>query len=547
MDEENGTPPKRKPVGWKAMPYILGNETLETLATFGLVSNFMVYLGREYHMDQVQAATLINTWTACTNLSPVVGAFISDSLVGKFPTIVFGCLAELLGMVILTLTALIPGLRPPPCTAVDECVGYTNGQMSILILGLSWLVIGSGGIRSCSVPFSIDQFDVSTQEGREGSRRFFSWYYTTRTIVLLISQTLVVYVQNDISWSIGFAIPSVLMVVAIVMFLSGSRFYVYVKPEGSVFSDVAQVFKSAYRRRKAAQISSELGDFCDPFLPKIQPSEELTDQFRFLNKAAIGRDNGDEGDGECREKWEVCSVKQTEDVKSIISIIPIFATSIIGFLAINQQQTFTVSQALEMDLHVPGTSYQVPASCITVISLITIGIWIPFYDAFLVHPLEKLTKQEGGMTLLQKVGIGNIFSIIAMLVSGVIEHMRRDSALGGSELSVFWLAPPQILMGFAQVFTFVGLIEFFNKQVPTRMRSIGNSLMWLALSASGYVSSMVVNVVHDVTGRDGGESWLTDDVNTSKLDYFYFFVAGVSTLNLIFYLFSAHRYRYRNM
>lgn len=60
------------------------------------MANFMVYMVREYHMDQVQAATLINTWSALTNFSPIIGAFISDSYTGKFNTIVFGSIAELL-------------------------------------------------------------------------------------------------------------------------------------------------------------------------------------------------------------------------------------------------------------------------------------------------------------------------------------------------------------------------------------------------------------------------------------------------------------------
>ncbi|KAF3520351.1 hypothetical protein DY000_02063492 [Brassica cretica] len=101
MDEEgtvssDSTMRRRKPLGWKAMPYILANETLERLASFGLTSNFMVYMVREYHMDQVQAAALINTWSALTNFAPIIGAFISDSCTGKFVTIVFGSISELL-------------------------------------------------------------------------------------------------------------------------------------------------------------------------------------------------------------------------------------------------------------------------------------------------------------------------------------------------------------------------------------------------------------------------------------------------------------------
>ncbi|KAL1187786.1 putative protein NRT1/ PTR FAMILY 2.14 [Cardamine amara subsp. amara] len=548
MDNEQGTIPsdsttrQRKPLGWKTMPYIIGNETLERLATFGLMANFMVYMVKEYHMDQVQAATLINIWSALTNFSPIIGAFISDSYTGKFSTIVFGSIAELLGMLVLTFTSLIPNLRPPPCTAdqiAGKCISYTNSQLYVLLSGLFLLTVGTGGIRSCSVPFSLDQFDDSTEEGREGSRTFFSWYYTTHTIVQLISMTLVLYVQNNISWGIGFAIPTVLNLFALVLLFVGTRYYVFVKPQGSVFSGIFKVLVAAYKKRNA-WFPSEIG-YYQPLLETNKV--ELTDQFRFLNKVVLVMNN----DKTENEESRICTVRQIEDIKSIISIIPIFASSIIGFLAMNQQQTFTVSQALKMDLRFPGTSYLIPPASITVISLLTIGIWLPFYETFLVRHIEKITKQEGGISLLQKVGIGNFFSILTMFISGVLERKRRDSSLIGVNISIFWLTPQQILMGFYQVFTIVGLTEFFNKQVPINMRSIGNSLLYLGLSLASYLSSVMVSIVHSVTARGGRQSWLTDDIDTSKLDYFYYFISALSTLNLIFFLWCARRYCYRNM
>ncbi|KAL9311249.1 putative protein NRT1/ PTR FAMILY 2.14 [Arabidopsis thaliana] len=551
MDNEKGTSSsdlttrQRKPLGWKAMPYIIGNETLERLATFGLMANFMVYMVREYHMDQVQAVTLINTWSALTNFAPIIGAFISDSYTGKFNTIVFGSIAELLGMLVLTFTSLVPNLRPPPCTAdqiTGQCIPYSYSQLYVLLSGLFLLSVGTGGIRSCSVPFSLDQFDDSTEEGREGSRSFFSWYYTTHTIVQLVSMTLVLYVQNNISWGIGFAIPTVLNFFALLLLFVGTRYYVFVKPEGSVFSGVFKVLVSAYKKRNARFTSGI--DYHQPLLETDLQSNKLvlTDQFRFLNKAAIVMNNDEAGN----EEWRTCTVRQIEDIKSIISIIPIFASSIIGFLAMNQQQTFTVSQALKMDLQFPGTSYLIPPASITVISLLTIGIWLPFYETVLVRHIENITKQKGGISLLQKVGIGNIFSISTMLISGIVERRRRDLSLNGVSMSVFWLTPQQVLMGFYQVFTIVGLTEFFNKQVPINMRSIGNSLLYLGLSLASYLSSAMVSIVHSVTARGGRQSWLTDDIDKSKLDCFYYFIAALSTLNFIFFFWCARRYRYRN-
>ena len=53
----------------------------------------------------------------------------------------------------------------------------------------------------------------------------------------------------------------------------------------------------------------------------------------------------------CENPWRLCSVQKVEDVKFLVNIIPIWLTRILGFLAMNQQGTFTVAQALKMDLH----------------------------------------------------------------------------------------------------------------------------------------------------------------------------------------------------
>lgn len=73
-----------------------GNETLERLGTIGLLSNFMVYLTRVFHLEQVDASNVINIWSGFTNLTPLVGAFISDAYVGRFKTIAFASFATLL-------------------------------------------------------------------------------------------------------------------------------------------------------------------------------------------------------------------------------------------------------------------------------------------------------------------------------------------------------------------------------------------------------------------------------------------------------------------
>lgn len=190
-------------------------------------------------------------------------------------------------MIIMTITALLPQLRPPPCTHEEQvqglCVGQNKAQLGILIASLCWLSIGTGGIKPCSIPFSVDQFDLTTEEGRKGNNSFYNLYYTTQTIVLLITQTVVVFIQNDVSWALGFGIPTLCMVFAIVLFFVGTKVYIYIKPEGSVFAAVAQVFAAAYKKRKLNLPADEVdGQFYNPpFSRSLLPELHLTRQYRW--------------------------------------------------------------------------------------------------------------------------------------------------------------------------------------------------------------------------------------------------------------------------
>ncbi|KAM7487388.1 hypothetical protein LguiB_024872 [Lonicera macranthoides] len=494
-------------------------------------------------MEQVNASNLLNLWSGITNFAPLFGAFISDAYLGRFRTIAFSSFASLLGMVTLTLIVSIPELHPPSCppqqTTLDQCKGPTSSQLGFLITALGFLSIGTGGIRPCSLPFGVDQFDAATDEGRKSINSFFNWYYTTFTVVLIIALTVVVYIQDSVSWS-------------------GVLIYVYVKPEGSVFSGIAQAVVAAFKKRKVKLSDSgevvDNGVFYDPPLNEtsIVTKLSLTNQFSFLNKAAIILDGEITRDGFNTNKWRLCSIQQIEEVKCLIKVIPAWASGIICFTALAQQGTFTISQALKMDRHL-GPKFQIPAGSLSVISMITIGLWLPLYDRILVPSLRKITKLEGGITLLQRIGIGIVFSILSMIVAGCIERMRRSSAIlnGGSDgiapLSVMWLAPQLILMGFAEAFNIIGQVEFYYKEFPENMRTVANSLFFVTVAGANYLSSAVVTIVHKVTGKHGQPDWLINNINAGRVDNFYFLIAGMGALNLVYFLVYARRYQYKSV
>lgn len=105
-------------------------------------------------------------------------------------------------------------------------------------------------------------------------------------MVLVISLTIVVYIQDSVSWVLGYAIPTGLMVCSIVLFFMGTRVYVLIKPEGSVFTGLAQVAVAAYKKRKLQLPSFEANDRAAFYDPPLDPGTvvlsklPLTNQFR---------------------------------------------------------------------------------------------------------------------------------------------------------------------------------------------------------------------------------------------------------------------------
>lgn len=112
--------------------------------------------------------------------------------------------------------------------------------------------------------------------------------------------------------------------------------------------------------------------------------------FSWLNKAAIVCDGEVKEDGSVANPWRLCSVQQVEEMKCLIRIIPVWAAGIICFVALAQQWTFAVLQALTMDRHL-GPHFQIPAGSFATIALLTLTLFIPIYDQLFVPLARRIT------------------------------------------------------------------------------------------------------------------------------------------------------------
>ena len=190
-------------------------------------------------------------------------------------------------MLVITLTAAITKLHPTKCDALVSsaasatCHGPTPWQLAFLLGGLAFLVVGAGGIRPCNLAFGADQFNPNTESGKRGINSFFNWYYFTFTFAMMISLTIIVYVQSEVSWSLGLAIPTFLMLLSCLFFFAGSRIYVKVKAEGSPLASAARVVVAAVKKRRlSAPEQPRASLFNHTPSASINSKLPYTDQFR---------------------------------------------------------------------------------------------------------------------------------------------------------------------------------------------------------------------------------------------------------------------------
>ena len=159
-------------------------------------------------------------------------------------------------MTSLTLSAVLPRLRPPPCTAEHQvCQEADGGQLAVLYVSLMLAAIGSGGIRPCVVAFGADQFDEMNPKEKTRTWTFFNWYYFVMGASMLVAVTVLVYIQDNVGWGWGLGVPTMAMFFSVITFVVGYPLYRNLDPVGSPFTRLLQVCVAAFKKRHLRMVS----------------------------------------------------------------------------------------------------------------------------------------------------------------------------------------------------------------------------------------------------------------------------------------------------
>ncbi|XP_038889647.1 protein NRT1/ PTR FAMILY 4.4-like isoform X2 [Benincasa hispida] len=442
-----------------------------------------------------------------------------------------------LGFTLLTVQAHYPGLRPAACEMGrkegHECIEAKGYEALMFFSALYLVALGSGCLKPNIISHGADQFQRQDPTQFKKLSTFFNCAYFAFCTGELIALTLLVWLQTHSGMDLGFGVSTAVMLLALISLLSGTSFYRNNPPRGSIFTPIAQVFVAAYSKRKLqiCPSNSEMLHGSQNGVVKLLH----THKFRFLDKACIRSEEGRLGIRE-ESPWKLCTIKQVEQVKIILSVIPIFACTIIFNTILAQLQTFSVQQGASMNTWLTN-SFQIPPASLQAIPYLILIFLVPLYETVFVPLAHRLTGIDSGISPLQRVGTGLFVATFSMVSAALVEQKRRTST-SSSSLSILWIAPQFVIFGVSELFTAVGLIEFFYKQSVEGMQSFLTAMTYCSYSFGFYLSSLLVSLVNKISG-----GWLShNDLNNDRLDLFYWLLAGLSLVNFFNYLFWANRF-----
>ncbi|GLU06654.1 hypothetical protein SLE2022_236620 [Rubroshorea leprosula] len=502
--------------GMSAAIFVLGLQAFEMMAIAAVGNNLITYVFNEMHFPLSKSANIVTNFIGTVFLLSLVGGFLSDSYLGSFSTMLIFGFVELSGFILLSVQAHLPQLRPPNCNMISDgehCQEAKGYKALIFFVALYLVALGSGCLKPNIISHGADQFKQSKRLST-----YFNAAYFAFCMGELIALTLLVWVQTHSGMDVGFGVSAAAMAVGMISFISGAPLYRNTPPRGSILTPIAQVFVAAITKRKQVCPSNiEMLHGSQNNVPNhlLSASSNVTnllhtEKFRFLDKACIKIQ-----DGRKESPWKLCTITQVE-------------------------------QGTVMNTHIHKT-LKIPPASLQAIPYTMLIFLVPLYETFFVPTARKITGTESGITPLQRIGVGLFTATFSMVAAALVEKKRRDCALSGNQpMSIFWIAPQFLIFGLSEMFTAVGLVEFFYKQSLEGMQSFLTAMTYCSYSFGFYLSSILVSLVNRITSSSsqyGG--WLGDnDLNKDKLDLFYWMLAGLSIINFLNYLFWSSWYSY---
>uniref|UniRef100_UPI001CB9070F protein NRT1/ PTR FAMILY 5.5-like n=1 Tax=Erigeron canadensis TaxID=72917 RepID=UPI001CB9070F len=527
----------------------------EPLAAFAMYV-MMTYLTNVWNLSITHAAGIINVWNGMTPVLAVIFAFFVDEFVGEFNMLVLASISYSIGLGLLSMST--PPVFGPCGDYKKECIGHS--QKVLFYTALPLIAVGMAGHLVSLQPFIYSQLELGYEKKLEAKRGSQKEHEAKQRIkeepqakqgieeepeaklILKIPGLMMVWVVTIVGavalpyirpWSIRFGIPAICTLAATILFLSGFRNYEHKTPPGSPLKTTLTVLVAAARNISRPNPSSQ----------QVNNEEEhhVTSSLSCLNKAAIKLPEEQQ-----TEKWKGCSMRDVEDTKVTIRIVPMWLTFIVIGIVLSIGNTYFLEQANHMDRKLGKIKVSIPIFLL--IYNCTSSISAGFYNTLRrLVPNKKYAPPVGIATAM-------LFSVLCCISAAKVETRRLDRIRNTGLLdkpneripmSIFALLPQFMLLAAVDGIGTVSMQRFFKYQSAENMRNYLAYLTKAVLGLGSMASVLSVYIVGNVSERNQKPNWFQFSLNRSRLDRYYWVLAVLSAANLLVYIIVALFYTYK--
>ncbi|KAG6908190.1 hypothetical protein DXG01_005779 [Tephrocybe rancida] len=416
-------------------------------------------------------------------VTPLLGAYIADTYLGRFNTICIAVVIALVGHIIL-IVAAVPGV-----------IENSSGALGAFIIALVVMGLGTGLFKSNISPLIAEQykrtrlFVITTKSGERvivdpvlTISRVYMYFYLFINIGALIGQIGMTYSEKYVGFWLAYTLPTIIFLLCPIVLFIGRNRYVRSPPTGSILPTAFRLWRYAAKGRWSLNPARMYRQLTAPdFWENAKPSKHVDDKPKWMN---------------FDDHW-------VDEVNRGLKACAVFCWYPIYWLTYNQLNNNLTSQAATMSTH------GLPNDVLSNLDPFALIIFIPICD-LLIYP--ALRRGGVNFSALKKITAGFVTGAAAMIWAAVVQHyiyktnpchysaatcVDANQLALVSPLNVWIQTGSYVLIAFSEIFASITGLEYAFTKAPANMRSLVMAIFLFMSAISAALGEAFVSLSAD--------------------------------------------------
>ncbi|XVE85719.1 hypothetical protein DITRI_Ditri17bG0113400 [Diplodiscus trichospermus] len=525
-----------------------------------VLNNLMTFLTDFWNLKLKEAAAIVNLQEGLRNMLQIHVAFCVDACLGYRWMLILSSVLYSAGLGLLAFS--VPQYffkNENNVCPVQKVNCFKELKNTPFWEGLALLIVGGAAQVIPLFSLSFDQtkvvkvpkhceatrvkvgcclFKVKIGGWRQLQQRFIRFLCIA---FMMLGTIISVYgfISFKRKWHQRFLISAIAIAIGLLWFLCGFPFYGPRWLQPSPLSTMLRVLIVATRKRHLNYREN---------LQRLHRDQEdnqnqlLAGHLMCLNKAAMKESPADDNS---ETRWKLCTVKEVEETKLLLNIIPMSMTFIAYGMVKSLGNTFFVEQANNMRGGIPIVVFQL-------IQGFSKGLVKSVYNKVFEKRIKRMKRRYSDGV---KIGIGMLASIICCAVASSVESKRlkalnqeglSNDPNATAPISAVWLLLQFFFLGAMEGLAGDGIQDFFGHYAPDSRRY--GPVFTSSVTGFGTILSIGFIAILDHYSKSRySRSWLGDGINQSRLDIIYHAYVIVALINCFLYSYVSTWYSYDNI